>query len=119
MPVKAILGKKIGMTQVFDEAGRVVPVTVIAAGPCFVTQVKSVDKDGYSAAQLGFQEVKVQRLSRPEQGHLAAAGVRSPNPRPVGGKDRGHGTAHRRAHLRPDPAADREEDLHDPAFAHH
>ena len=75
MPVKAILGKKIGMTQIFDEAGRVVPVTVIAAGPCFVTQVKSVDKDGYSAAQLGFQEVKVQRLSRPEQGHLAAAGV--------------------------------------------
>jgi large subunit ribosomal protein L3 len=75
MPVKAILGKKIGMTQIFDEAGRVVPVTVIAAGPCFITQVKSVDKDGYSAAQLGFQEVKVQRLSRPEQGHLAAAGV--------------------------------------------
>lgn len=75
MPVKAILGKKIGMTQIFDEAGRVVPVTVIAAGPCFITQVKSVDKDGYSAAQLGFLEVKVQRLSRPEQGHLAAAGV--------------------------------------------
>lgn len=75
MPVKAILGKKIGMTQIFDEAGRVVPVTVIAAGPCMVTQVKSVDKDGYSAAQLGFEEIKVQRLSRPEQGHLASAGV--------------------------------------------
>jgi large subunit ribosomal protein L3 len=76
MPVKTILGKKVGMTQIFDESGRVVPVTVIAAGPCVVTQIKSVETDGYSAAQIGFEDVKVQRLSRPEQGHLAKADVR-------------------------------------------
>ena len=76
MPVQGILGKKVGMTQVFDEGGRVVPVTVIAAGPCVVTQVKTVDNDGYSAVQLGFEDVKDSRLTRPEQGHLAHAGVR-------------------------------------------
>jgi len=76
MSVQGILGKKIGMTQIFDEGGRVVPVTVIAAGPCVVTQIKSLETDGYSAAQIGFEDVKDSRLTRPEQGHLAAAGVR-------------------------------------------
>lgn len=75
MPVTGILGKKVGMTQVFDEQGRVVPVTVLSVTPNVVAQVKTVDSDGYSAVQLGFEEVNVRRLTRPEQGHLAAAGV--------------------------------------------
>lgn len=75
MSVKGLLGKKVGMTQIFDENGGVVPVTVIAVEPNVVSQIKTVDKDGYSAAQLAYEDVKVQRLSRPEQGHLAAAGV--------------------------------------------
>ena len=75
MSVKGVLGKKVGMTQIFDENGRVVPVTVISVEPNVVSQVKTVDSDGYSAAQLAFFEVKVNRLNRPEQGHLAAAGV--------------------------------------------
>lgn len=68
--MKAILGKKVGMTQIFDERGEAIPVTVIQAGPCYVTQVKTVEKDGYNAVQLGFEEVKPQRLSSGEQGHL-------------------------------------------------
>lgn len=68
--MKGILGKKVGMTQIFDERGEVVPVTVIEAGPCYVTQVKSADKDGYQAVQLGFGEAKERRLSRGERGHL-------------------------------------------------
>lgn len=68
--MKAILGKKIGMTQIFSESGEAIPVTVIEAGPCFVTQVKTVERDGYSAVQLGFGEVKPQRLSGGEKGHL-------------------------------------------------
>ena len=68
--VKAILGKKVGMTQVFNENGEAVPVTVIEAGPCYVTQVKTPENDGYTAVQLGFEEVKEQRLSRGERGHL-------------------------------------------------
>src|SRR5512137_2677058 len=68
--MKGILGKKVGMTQIFDERGEVVPVTVIEAGPCYVTQVKSADKDGYQAVQLGFGETKEKRLSRGERGHL-------------------------------------------------
>jgi large subunit ribosomal protein L3 len=75
MPVQAILARKVGMTQIFDEQGRVVPVTVLNAGPCVVTQLKTVDKDGYSAAQIGFEDVPVRKLTRPEQGHLAHAGV--------------------------------------------
>jgi len=75
MSVKGILGRKVGMTQIFDEEGRVVPVTVIALEPCVVAQVKTVDSDGYSAAQLAFEECNVNRLTRPEQGHLASAGV--------------------------------------------
>ena len=75
MSVKAILGKKVGMTQIFDENGRVVPVTVLAVEPNVVSQIKTVDKDGYSAAQLAFDDINVTKLTRPEQGHLAAAGV--------------------------------------------
>jgi large subunit ribosomal protein L3 len=68
--VKAILGKKVGMTQVFNEQGEAVPVTVIEAGPCYVTQIKTLERDGYEAVQLGFEEVKPQRLSGGEKGHL-------------------------------------------------
>jgi large subunit ribosomal protein L3 len=66
----AILGKKVGMTQIFDEQGEVVPVTVIEAGPCFVTQVKTQDNDGYQAIQVGFGEVKPRRLTKGQRGHL-------------------------------------------------
>jgi large subunit ribosomal protein L3 len=65
---KGLLGKKVGMTRIFAESGEIVPVTVIQAGPCFVTQVKSVERDGYSAIQIGYQHAK--RLNRPEKGHL-------------------------------------------------
>lgn len=72
---KAIIGKKVGMTQIFDEAGKVIPVTVIEAGPCVVVQKKTAEKDGYSAVQLGYQEVLERKLSKPEQGHLKKAEV--------------------------------------------
>lgn len=75
MRFKGILGTKLGMTQVFDEANRVVPVTVVAAGPCVVTQVRSVERDGYAAVQLGFGEVDPRRVNRPTKGHFARAGV--------------------------------------------
>ena len=75
MSVRALLAKKVGMTQIFDADGRVVPVTVLSVQPNVVSQVKSVDNDGYSAAQIAFEDVKVQKLTRPQQGHLAAAGV--------------------------------------------
>jgi len=65
-----ILGRKVGMTQLFDEKGEVVPVTVIEAGPCFVAQIKTEEKDGYRAIQLGFEETKPKRLTRGQQGHL-------------------------------------------------
>jgi large subunit ribosomal protein L3 len=68
--MKGILGKKMGMTQIFDERGEVVPVTVIEAGPCFVTQVKTPGRDGYAAVQLGFKEVKPKRLTKSQLGHL-------------------------------------------------
>ncbi len=69
--MKGILGKKIGMTQVFDEKGEVVPVTAIEAGPCYVTQVRTLEKDGYRAVQLGFEEVRKEwKVSRGERGHL-------------------------------------------------
>ena len=68
--MKGILGKKIGMTQIFNERGEVIPVTVIEAGPCFVAQIKSIERDGYSAIQLGFEEVKPKRLNKPELQHL-------------------------------------------------
>ncbi|MDQ7030239.1 MAG: 50S ribosomal protein L3 [Ardenticatenia bacterium] len=73
--MKGILGKKIGMTQIFDENGEVVPVTVIQAGPCYVTQVRTEERDGYRAIQLGFEEVTKKRLNKPELGHLEKAGV--------------------------------------------
>ena len=68
--MKGILGKKVGMTQIFDEKGEIVPVTVIEAGPCYVAQIKTEAKDGYGAMQLGFGEVKEKRLSSGERGHL-------------------------------------------------
>ena len=71
---KAIIGKKVGMTQIFDEAGKVIPVTVIEAGPCTVVQKKTEEKEGYNAVQLGFQDVAAKKLTRPEQGHLKKAG---------------------------------------------
>jgi len=73
--VKAIIGKKVGMTQIFDDNGKVVPVTVIEAGPCVVIQKKTEEKDGYSSVQLGFQDVKEHKLSKPELGHLKKAGI--------------------------------------------
>ena len=72
---KAIIGKKIGMTQIFDEAGRVVPVTLIQAGPCTVVQKKTAEKDGYNAIQMGFQNVPERKLTQPELGHQKKAGV--------------------------------------------
>lgn len=72
--VNGILGKKMGMTQVFDEGGRIVPVTVIEAGPCVVTQIKTLEKDGYESVQIAFGDVKESRISKPEMGHLAKAG---------------------------------------------
>ncbi len=68
--MKGILGKKVGMTQVFNERGEVIPVTVIEAGPCFVAQIKTVERDGYAAVQLGFDETKPRRLTRPQLRHL-------------------------------------------------
>jgi large subunit ribosomal protein L3 len=68
---KAIIGKKVGMTQLFDENGRVVPVTVIEAGPCVVTQKKTVEKEGYASVQLGFEDVPERKLAKPEVGHLS------------------------------------------------
>lgn len=71
--MKGLLGKKVGMTQVFIENGNVVPVTLIEAGPCYVVQKKTKDTDGYNAVQLGFDEVGERKLSKPEQGHLNKA----------------------------------------------
>ena len=70
---KAIIGKKIGMTQIFDEKGLVIPVTVIEAGPCIVAQVKTTETDGYNAIQLGYGDVKENRINRPEKGHFTKA----------------------------------------------
>ena len=72
---KAIIGKKIGMTQIFDEKGRVVPVTVVEAGPCVVTQKKTVENDGYDAVQVGFGDQKPQRVSKPLTGHFKKGDV--------------------------------------------
>jgi large subunit ribosomal protein L3 len=71
----ALLGKKIGMTRVYDEKGTVIPVTVVQAGPCAVTQVKTVDSDGYNAVQIGFGEVKPKHTTIPLMGHCAKAGA--------------------------------------------
>lgn len=72
---KAIIGKKVGMTQIFDETGKVIPVTVIEAGPCVVVQKKTGEKEGYASVQLGFADIKERKLSKPELGHLKKAGV--------------------------------------------
>ncbi len=73
--MKAILGKKIGMTQIFAETGEVIPVTVIEAGPEFVTQVKTVETDGYNAVQVAFEDQKAHRVNKPLTGHFAKSGV--------------------------------------------
>ena len=72
---KAIIGKKVGMTQIFNEKGVVVPVTVIEAGPCVVAQVKTLENDGYNAIQLGYGEVKERRINRPEKGHFTKVNI--------------------------------------------
>jgi len=72
---KGIIGKKIGMTQIFDEVGNVIPVTVIEAGPCTVVQKKTVENDGYDAVQLGFENIEERKLTKPAKGHQAKAGV--------------------------------------------
>lgn len=68
---KGLIGKKIGMTQIFDENGKVIPVTVVEAGPCVVTQKKTMENDGYEAVQVGFGDVKVNKLNKPMKGHFA------------------------------------------------
>ena len=73
--MKAIIGKKVGMSQIFDENGKVIPVTVIEAGPCVVVQKKTAEKDGYNAVQLGYEDIPERKLSKPEMGHLNKAGV--------------------------------------------
>src|SRR4030042_1231987 len=70
--MKGILGKKVGMTQIFDDTGEVIPVTIIEVGPCYVTQIKITKRDGYSAIQLGFGQAK--RLNKPQRGHLPKGG---------------------------------------------
>ena len=75
--MQTLIGKKIGMTRVYDDAGKQVPVTVVQVGPCVVTQRKSAKPDGYEAVQLGFEEQKEARLSKPEQGHFKKAGVKA------------------------------------------
>ena len=72
---KGLIGKKIGMTQIFDEAGNAIPVTVVEAGPCTVTQIKTVENDGYQAVQVGFGDVKVSRVNKPMKGHFDKADV--------------------------------------------
>ena len=75
--MKAIIGKKIGMTQVFDEKGVVIPVTAILAGPCVVAQVKTIETDGYNAVQLGYGEIKDKHINKPEAGHFKKAGIQN------------------------------------------
>ena len=72
---KALIGKKIGMTQIFDEKGNVIPVTLIEAGPCYVTQIKTIEKDGYEAVQLGFVTAKEKAVNKPTKGHFAKHGI--------------------------------------------
>jgi large subunit ribosomal protein L3 len=74
--IGALLGKKIGMTQVYDDQGNLLPVTVVQAGPCHVLQVKTLETDGYNAVQIGFDDVKTHRATKPQIGHAAKAGVR-------------------------------------------
>ena len=76
--VKGIIGKKVGMTQVFDESGKAFPVTVIEAGPCPIVQIKTKNQDGYQAVQLGFGNRKENKVNRPERGHIQKAGIAPP-----------------------------------------
>ena len=76
---KGLIGKKIGMTQIFDEAGNAVPVTVVEAGPCVVTQIKTIENDGYEAIQVGFGDVKVNRVNKPMKGHFDKANAAPKN----------------------------------------
>jgi large subunit ribosomal protein L3 len=71
--MSGLLGRKIGMTQIFDESGKSIPVTVISAGPCYVSQIKTVESDGYRAVQLGFEELKEKHAKKPIAGHLKKA----------------------------------------------
>ncbi|MCR5815816.1 MAG: 50S ribosomal protein L3 [Ruminococcus sp.] len=73
--VKGIIGKKIGMTQIFDEAGKVIPVTVVEAGPCVVVKKKTIENDGYEAVQLGFGDIRAKRVNKPLKGYFEKAGV--------------------------------------------
>ncbi len=82
--MKGIIGRKVGMTQIFDEKGRAIPVTVIEAGPCYVTQIRTQEKDGYTAVQLGFDQVPARkngqsRLNKPKRGHLRRNGLELPD----------------------------------------
>lgn len=72
---KGLIGKKIGMTQIFDEKGNVIPVTVVEAGPCAITQKKTIENDGYEAVQIGFGDVKLNRVNKPMKGHFAKSDV--------------------------------------------
>ena len=72
---RAIIGKKVGMTQIFDATGKVIPVTVVEAGPCTVTQIKTVEKDGYASIQLGYADISDKKLTKPMKGHFAKANV--------------------------------------------
>ena len=72
---KAIIGKKIGMTQLFDQAGKVIPVTVVEAGPCVVVQKKTIENDGYESVQIGYGEITEKHLTKPLKGHFAKADV--------------------------------------------
>ncbi|MFH1756028.1 MAG: 50S ribosomal protein L3 [Candidatus Latescibacterota bacterium] len=74
--MELLIGKKLGMTQIFEEAGRAIPVSVIQVGPCPVVQIKTPEKDGYAAIQIGFQEIKESRAIKPQQGHFAAANLK-------------------------------------------
>lgn len=71
--ISGMLGRKLGMMQIFNDKGEVIPVTVIAAGPCIVTQVRTVERDGYAAVQIGYEQVPPRKLTKPQQGHLKAA----------------------------------------------
>ena len=73
--MNGLLGKKIGMTSIFDDAGQVVPCTVIEAGPCYVTQIKTRERDGYEAVQLGFDAAKERLVNKPAKGHFAKAKI--------------------------------------------
>jgi large subunit ribosomal protein L3 len=75
---QGVLGTKLGMTQVWDAENKIVPVTVIAAGPCVVTQVRTADKDGYNAIQIAFGEIEPRKVTKPEAGHFEKVGISTP-----------------------------------------